>query len=167
MNDDRINKDLDQWASAFKTKPLKANVPNRDQLMFACGQAAGRQSVQEVALPKSYAIQTIRQALVITCSICLGATLMHWNSPSVAIETQSQQIVQETRIPPLPQELSSQQQPNLSATQLAAIQSGHILHASSQLMTASSYQQSAHGSPLAPDKPIYRAGMLNRIDLIQ
>lgn len=166
MNDDISNSDQDQWARDIRTRPLAAQVSNRDQLMFDCGRAAARQDVRQVSSSNPKTSSTIRQCLIVACSICLGAVLMHWNRTSEIDEGEPQQVVQDTSSPSLPREQSNQWQQDLSEEELTAIQSGRILHASSQLITTNSYPISTAQPPLSEDA-VYRAGMPHWIELIQ
>ncbi len=159
-NDKQLNDELSDFADDLRSLSLSASVADRDQLMFRCGQATV--VPQSGPKPEPTPGGWLRQALLVACSICLGAGLMHWVSgvPEPSADSLVRDNVDSRSNEMAP---TSRLQEIYSADEIAAVRSGQVLCVSSNPNKLNSLAVAS--APVGPFKasPTIRAGMVNRI----
>jgi hypothetical protein len=78
LNCDQLDPELSRFAVALRQTALDADVPNRDQLMFRCGQAAAGGRVR-----RATGLAVWRRLVsggIAVASFCLGGLAVHWMS---------------------------------------------------------------------------------------
>lgn len=160
MNDNRLSEDLADLADEFRSHPLAADVTNRDQLMFECGRAAA------ASRPKRQKWQSawVRQALLVACSVCVGAMATHWIVPAevVVVQTPSESPAADRPAPAIAK-VESHLAGCFSEQELAAVRSGQLLCVSSDLSALDSFNTLARPNSPLSDGPSMRAGMRHQL----
>lgn len=162
MNDDQLNDELDAFAHELGRVPLNADVRDRDQLLYRCGQA----SVAHQTEPRRREPMSgwLKQCLLVACSICTGAILMHRIDASRPQSTTEIAVNGSENTNPQ-DALTERLQELYSPDQIAAVRSNQILCASSNLDTFDRIEIVAGQHSPLPHAPAMRARAVDQFDL--
>ena len=162
INDDNVSDELSAFADDLRQQSLQAHHPDRDQLMFECGQAAATPP----AVPSRGAspVAWLKQGLIVACSMCLGALLMHQQTDPVGAPI-AEPVRSDSENATESNALAAQLAELYSAEQLAAVRSNQMLCASSDPEAVTDVWVNPAFAPLDPS-PALRARTINRFGLI-
>lgn len=157
MTDNQLNDDLSAFADDLRNQSLDAHVRDRDALMFRCGQSAPRH-VEPAPISRAW----LRQSLLVACAMCFGAVLMHWGTVS---PTPAGEVIVKNSPGPVTTDgvVVAKTQELYSADEIAAVRSGQLLCASSNLDMLKDPRAMAVSVTPWDQTPTIRAGMVNRV----
>lgn len=162
INDENLSDDLSAFVEDLRQQSLQAHHPDRDRLMFECGRAAA--TAPAILSRGSNSVAWLKQGLIVACSMCLGALLMHQQTRPAGSPI-AEPVRSDFENATESNALAAQLAELYSSEQLAAVRSNQMLCASSDPEVVTDVWVNPAIAPLDP-APALRARMINRFGLM-
>lgn len=155
MHTGKSDDEVSQLTDVLRGRSLNARVRNRDQVLFECGQAAAAQKSRRCITAQ----RMVGQSFLVTCSLCVGAFVMHLIRPPEPRFVEPPVIVNQKSVPNEEIRTSSLFSTFYSAKEMSAVAAEQLLCASSNLETLQTQSYSSMEPFVDDESPIRAGGM--------